>query len=903
MTRRLPAARWVPVAGSRPGVALRWWACDRRSAEPRQAGNRRGVLLWVSMALIATLVIMAAMMAWLGRFNEVNAIFVYHSEVVTSLAEAAIEETFFNISKKLNDPSGNNRLYDMLRKHWDPERDNAPIDLDADTVGEFSAAARTVAKELYGIEGEKFGIKARITRIEPFAIRGMNPHDPIEKDAAFEVAVSITMGDLTKIVVASKPLKVVRTTVPVLAESTLFVNNDARQNLDNRKNPLTFAHWESAMGYDPKDFPKPSKTLTLDHGWAKFSRTNKKSDFIQKLEEEILPKGTVPPGRVYIREGIVPLTNGDRAAGALQKTFFSAESELLPVLPPIPLKSLKEGLREDYLESQDRAMREQLAREREGGTDLRGPGSGASGESTGPSDGSTGPSDASTSVPEEGDLIIRYLGTGIELLEEDMKKYLNGADGDGYRTYFGALADGPWKENPPSKSGLDLFGRTTEKEAGKAVEAEGFFARLWEKVKEIGATLLSKLYAQYNIRLSPTLVYGSVLQNYYMARDYAFTGWWENVKRTFGDKQIPIPYFPKDHLDRLPQEEPMKKEDLPPAWDDKLKDRFMKLPADIRKPSFIKTLDSWATRMNTALAPGLSETMQEEVANLPQGAIISPYHVALRSFLQTDPESKIDKWVGEYLKAGGSTPGAPGGGMFLSNEVDRAQQGIQGAYEPFFEGPLADFNPFLFYTKATEYISSLWDPRLPENAPPDQKNVFLRRFRDKDDPGLLRMNGVVYITGTEDLTLKNFRYTGKCTIITFGRVIFQGFLVKKQDSADDPKKNDLLTIIALGGIVFDTSEPVHAQLYSYIYPFHVTPGKTMNVFGGVGCNDLLLDHLGDGGQVNFDWTYHVPAEELYNPNSLDAQDYYHVSLTDEIDKFEYLIKRDAPEIEPGGAGP
>lgn len=859
-----------------------------RSPTPRR---RRGILLYVSLGLILTLSIGAFMLYEKSKWAEINAVFVYHSEAITNLAEAAIEEVFFNVKQRLNDKAGGNRLFDMLRKHWDPSKEGEPQRIDDEVMASFAAQSRKLGSTLYQIDPKDFEVKGRITRIEPFRIRGFNPADPIEKSGAFEVAVSITFNkggahELRKVMIASKPIKVVRTTMPVLAESTLFVNNLAATN---------FAEWESALGYDPQAYPNPSKTLTLDHGWAKYNKTNKKSDFIQKFEEEIIPKGRVPPGRVYIREGIVPLTNGDRAAGALQKTFFSAESELLPVFPPIPLKQLKEGLQND--EAAERARQEAAARQRQEGVEILGPdGESIESEPTTTSTSATG----STSIPDDGELIIRYLGAGLELIEDDVSKYLGGNEAQGYKTYFGALAEGPWKDKKPTRSGLDLFGRTTEKEPGKAMEGEGFFERLWNKVKEIGAKLLSKLYAKYNIKLSPTLVYGNVLQSYYMARDYAFTGWWENVKRTFGDKQIPIPYFPEGHLARLPPEEPMKKDDLPAAWDDKLKDRFMKLPEDIRKPSFVKTLDEWATDMNKRLAPILPESLRNELQNLPQGTIVAPYHVALRSFLQTAPDSKIDAFTAEYLKAAqamasGQTPVSP---AFLSNLVDRANPNLVGPYEAFFEADLSEFNPFLFYSKATEYISSLWDPRLPEDAPAEQKNVFLRKFRDKDDPSLLRLDGVIYITGTEDLMLKNFRYTGKALIITFGRIVFDGFFVKKQDSGTDPAKNDLLTIISLGGIVFNTSEPIHAQLYSYIYPFKVTAGHKLNVFGGLGCNDLMLEHLGDGGEVNYDWTYHIPPEELANKNSLDAMQYYHVAITDEISKFEYQVKRDVPELTP-----
>lgn len=857
---------------------------------PRRVA-RRGVLLYVALALVATLTIFASAILYLGRFNERNAIFVYHSEVITNLSEAAIEEVFLNFTEKLNDTDGNNALYDQLRAVWDIKSGGEDIEIDPEVMIEYAAAARAQAQEVYNIPPEKFVVHGAVTRIEPFLIRGFTPPDPIEKTAALEVNVSITMGNLTKVVVASRPVKVVRTTVPVLSESTLFVNNLAAEH---------FAHWPSVMGYDPENFPEPSKTVTLDHGWAKYSKTNKKGEFLTLFQDQVLPQGSVPPGRVFIREGIVPLTNGDRAAGALQKTFYSAESELMPVMPPIPLSALRESLTEDYLENSQAERDAELARQQEEGIEIRGRTTDGTGQTepaeADESEESTEATSAA-SMPDDGELILRNLGAGLELSEEDLSKYLGGKDKKSFRTYFSALADGPWGDNPPTKSGLDLFGRTTEKEKGKAMEGEGFFSKLWSKVKEIGAKLMSKLYAQYDIRFSPTLVYGSVLQSYYMARDFAFTGWWDKVKTSFGDKQIPIPYFPEGHFDGLAEEEPLTIEQLPQVWEEDFKKTFMKLPDEIRRPSFLKTLESWATGITQKIVPLMPPSLGEKLGSLPQGTIVAPYHQAMRTYLQPPPESSLDAWFDAYRKAGATVENAPGHGLFLSNVVDRQVDGIMGPYEPFFDSALTDFNPFLFYVKATDYISSLWDPRLPKDAPAEHKNVFLRKYRDSEDPGLLHLNGVIYITGTEDLYLKNFRYTGKAVLITFGRVIFDGFFVKKQDSASDPEKNDLLTIISLGGIKFQTSEPVHAQMYSYIYPFEVQSGEKMTVFGGIGCNDMPLRLMGDGATINFDWTYHLDRGEI-EKGSVDAMPYYHVSITDEINKYEYLIRRDQPELKP-----
>ena len=57
--------------------------------------------------------------------------------------------------------------------------------------------------------------------------------------------------------------------------------------------------------------------------------------------------------------------------------------------------------------------------------------------------------------------------------------------------------------------------------------------------------------------------------------------------------------------------------------------------------------------------------------------------------------------------------------------------------------------------------------------------------------------------------------------------------------------------------------------------------------GAWACNDLQLRDLPAGGNINFDWTYHIPPEMELE----DRKHYYHVSITDEISKYEFVVKR------------
>jgi hypothetical protein len=224
--------------------------------------------------------------------------------------------------------------------------------------------------------------------------------------------------------------------------------------------------------------------------------------------------------------------------------------------------------------------------------------------------------------------------------------------------------------------------------------------------------------------------------------------------------------------------------------------------------------------------------------------------------------------------------------FFLKNETDRQMGSRAGCFWQRFSLPLVEFNPFLFYVKATDYMSSLTDPRDPS------KSLFEKKYLNKKEK-CLDLKGVIYITGTEDLVFGRGQYRGKCLIITFGRVIFTGFMIKKPDNdkPDDTDANANLTIISLGGVIFDTSERIDAQIYSYIYPPEVTKGHHLNLYGGLGCNVLELGDKGKlpmGGEIVFDYTYHIPAE--FGPKERDP--YYYVAITNEISRYGYSVRRD-----------
>ncbi|MBI3893178.1 MAG: hypothetical protein HY303_16790, partial [Candidatus Wallbacteria bacterium] len=108
--------------------------------------DRRGIILYYAMGLLVVLGILAGMLYVLGVREVDQSIYVYHSEVITHLAEAATEEIFLNVVQQLNVRSAGNRIYDQVR-----QSSAAAIEIDKDYLKKISINSRKAALEDYGI--------------------------------------------------------------------------------------------------------------------------------------------------------------------------------------------------------------------------------------------------------------------------------------------------------------------------------------------------------------------------------------------------------------------------------------------------------------------------------------------------------------------------------------------------------------------------------------------------------------------------------------------------------------------------------------------------------------------------------------------------------------------------------
>ena len=708
--------------------------------------KRQGMLLYMAIGLIALLSVLGSTLMYIAGHNEHNAGLVYQNELITNIAESAAEEAFLNFEQQLN-AATDTKIYEQVRA---PMKPGEVVNIDAQYMAECTHATRKKAQEEFNITPENFIVEGMINRVQAFEVRGMVTDD-FEKNAALTVKVTIThnfqKSSLTKIVAISRPVKVVRCTIPVLSECTLFVNNEMLTN---------YAEWPSVLGFDESKFPAEQNSLVLDHGWASYSTTNTKEDFTKYMEERVIPKGAVPPGRVYLKRAIVPVTNGNRSSGMLQKTFFSAESELLPTQFDFTLKQLREhyaaqGIPTEELETDTSGDGSSTEGETDGATEAEG-----TTESTESADGTDTTTDAISEDIEKSKIIIRYIGHGKELAVDNVEKLI-GKDISGYKPWFQSFIDDDWKSKNESyaKSGLDLFGRVEEKVEGESVSEgnESWWSKLVAGVKKLTDKLMKKLYSKYNIKISPTIVYGEVLRTFFAACDYVESNWLEKMKNTvkLSGNEKPLPWFPKGFLDDKDVKTPLELTDLPSSWDEKTKKKFMELPEDVRRPKFFEFLNETIFSENTygLEAPGWKKAIE----GLPHGVMYRPYNQGIIEFLGPLEQ---DSFLGKYFGLLQSK-----NVFFMQNEIDVTADDNaigRGPFETYFKSGLDQFNPFLYYVKATDYISSLTDPRLPPKSP--GRNVFKRKYYDSKE-GIIHLDGVIYITGTEPLRLGKYKVQGK----------------------------------------------------------------------------------------------------------------------------------------------
>src|SRR5579862_773554 len=209
------------------------------------------------------------------------------------MAESVLEEAFYQITDQLNIKKNENKIYFDVR-----EAAHREINIDGEYLKRITPNSRKMLATEFKLDPEKdIQISGHIGNIEGFDIKGftdLSVRDHIEKNGTIALEVTVRWENYDKTVQISRPFKVVKVTMPVLSECTLFLNNSQ---------PDYFGAWPSTYGYNPEKFPDSQTSLVIDNGWHGYSKRNRKSDFIRHFDEDVVEHKRVPPGRIFINKG------------------------------------------------------------------------------------------------------------------------------------------------------------------------------------------------------------------------------------------------------------------------------------------------------------------------------------------------------------------------------------------------------------------------------------------------------------------------------------------------------------------------------------------------------------------------------------------------------------------------
>jgi hypothetical protein len=887
--------------------------------------KQSGSIFYLVCIIITVLAAVAGLVMDRSREEAFSTQMVYRSEVAVNISEAIIDEFFYNVEKIMNNPEKGKLfggIYESLRAKT-VAGEIIRID-EKEIPTHLAPQSLTLCKKMN--EGRKVPVceawvHAAIRDISPINVNptfkdsngktvespGIIP-DPYEKNATLEVRVEVNYEGYSKKLAVTKGVKVVNCTVQPLAPFTMFINQGGFPY---------YAKWASkyGMAYHNESKPeKEAKTIMCDHGWGDALGKGQVSrdELLQAFEEEFMP-GNINVGRVFLNTGVVPVTNGNLEAGMLQKAFFSAESELLPPFSIVDVEDKNTFLQKvgHKMSSEEKTILKEK-------------------------------------LPDSGKLYTRYIGHGAEV--RNKKVTVNTKERVGFSSYFESVK-GEWGNGTdyknPSISGLDLFGRVEFKPGVLDKEKDqktGIFGQILNLAKEVTRSVINAFVDDnYNLRVSPTLVYGKAFMSYFQVMDYKYTragklkdlwkkkkeqeredkGFWSTlwgdikdltdkmlrsvVVGVMGPGQCPLPIMPADFLQKMSSsqiDKALEKTDLQNlGWSEEAIDSFLDLPEGLRTPRFYQFIE----KMREAQLEFFGTNMRRKI---PAGAVVAPYNNAIMNYLKPPTQGeagKLVKFVSDEQKSVAAIAHAAGAGsgFFMDNTVCQELSNKWGVeYKSPFEGildsrfPLANFNPFLYYRKATDYVSSIYDFRSAKEKSPKANSLRKKYYDEKEK--VLDLNGIIYITGTADpLKFSDFlpegadkngvvEYKGKAIIITFGEIVFDCSVRKKGYQKDEykalyGKEAPLLTVVALGGVSFKTPQVVQATIYSFMYP--PRSNYEFKLHGTFGASELDLSYLPMGGVVKYDPSYAY----WFGGTGSHNEHYYWASISDELKKYSWKM--------------
>ena len=278
--------------------------------------KKRGSIFLVTLTLLTVIFILGFAFAMFTGNEDFSSAMSYESEVAFNLAESAIEEFVARLKFQLNDNNSANTVYTAL--HAQDTDVNKEYILDDAQMVNLTAYTREIAKEVYGIQfgglgglsdSKDFNVEASFKLQHINAVEATSGEsvlykihqDDKEKQGELKVTASVNYRGHSSKISLTFLIRCVKTFVPPFNYFTLFVRSSSINS-------------ESNFNRYPSSFGEQKALLRLDNGWnslipalehkneiVKFNPSTQTS--VKYWEDKLTDLGTeatTPPGRIYL---------------------------------------------------------------------------------------------------------------------------------------------------------------------------------------------------------------------------------------------------------------------------------------------------------------------------------------------------------------------------------------------------------------------------------------------------------------------------------------------------------------------------------------------------------------------------------------------------------------------------
>ncbi len=819
--------------------------------------NKHGSVFILAVTLLCCIFILGFAFTFFTGHEDYSSAMSYESEVAFNLAESAIEELVARLKNSLNHDDSSNQLYKVLRLHnLDVSKE---IPLDSTQIANLTSLTRQIANEEYGIlfnrgltDSQDFKVEAvlKLENIKPVEASSGETvlyklkQDNKEKQGELQVTATISYRGHEAKVKLNFLLRCVKTFVPPFNYFTLFVRDSTL--LGNSD----FNGFKSSFGIQ-------KNMLRLDNGWRfidpNFDAIKDANDWAKKLSE-LGNDAYTPPGRVYLGEdplyysslgssipSMVRITNGSKVLPFLNKmedtnssfpnSFNSMDSIFLRL--DVPNWTRMDDYRDDWIIYQGQV-------EKESETSTHGKILTFFGI------------DGWSKEDDKCEVRTLNVGSGIELREPPPD--------DSTAPTFGNLLN----------SFFELINGLSGYEAFQDPEISGFHP--FGVAEPVGNPDYIKGSPISAAKISPTLVYGNAMTQYYRV---------SQIKTTKTKEIIDLPYASdsaflqaqmmsqnydnkkfgeKDKMTASQAYYLFKAAGLPDSQTNKIKKHWDEFPGPLRMFKIYRKFmsDSGSEFYNKGLAHllekansnytkkdkdyegDLSQFVEFPLENDPNypyySQLSGDFKTASVNISQNSPMREFYEGSLMYAMPDPGDEGLPGdlGDLYLYDFYF-----IPRSTEDFFRG------------RKTVAIGGQSFDRF------DYKYISdVQQYKSGVSDQVLELNGILALNDREPLgLLHNLRFKGHGIIYSSpmmggGEVVISGNLVGEDFEDESAFKsqigNNLLTIIA-PQIVIDTTEApgsrcyIEANLMSLKYPLVIRGDKPFTIKGSVVTTRLNLD--------------------------------------------------------------